>query len=169
MPKAIGTRGRIEDLQRYRTYPEYSGIKTRINIIIQAKKNLGPREISRELGVSASIVSKWVKRYKEAGLEGLMDRPRSGQPKRLLQEREEEFRTRVRNGPQKKDGVSRFTGDFFKKMVQDEFDVSYTTSGIYRLLKRLGLKKSLDQSTKKRMTKKLKTGNRLSSLILLTK
>ena len=141
MARLNGTRGRIADLKRYRTDTKYSNIKTRIDIIIKSKHKFGPRRISRELGIAASIVTKWINRYKAAGLEGLMDRERPGQPKRLPLEKEGEFRNRVLNGPLEEDGVSRFTAEFLKVILYDEFYVSYTTSGIYRLLKRLGIKK----------------------------
>ncbi|QHC91366.1 hypothetical protein PchlR47_24730 [Pseudomonas chlororaphis] len=52
-----------------------------------------PKEISERLLISAPVVFKWRKRYLEAGLEGLNDLPRSGQPRKLSAQKINEILT----------------------------------------------------------------------------
>ena len=55
----------------------------RARILLRLADGQSPKEISEQLQVSAPVVFKWRKRYQEAGLEGLNDLPRSGQPRKL--------------------------------------------------------------------------------------
>jgi hypothetical protein len=43
-------------------------------------RRTGLREIAASLSVDRQVVRRWVKRYLEAGFDGLRDRPRSGRP-----------------------------------------------------------------------------------------
>lgn len=55
----------------------------RARILLLLADGVTPKEVSEQLLVSAPVVFKWRKRYLEAGLEGLNDLPRSGQPRKL--------------------------------------------------------------------------------------
>lgn len=94
-------------------------------------------------GIAKGCIKKWVDRYNSFGLEGLMDLPRSGQPKILPPNKEAEFKLRVCNGPTEQDEVSVFDGKFLQKILEHEFDVKYTLSGVYSLLERIGLKRKM--------------------------
>jgi len=54
---------------------------------------LTPKDVSHQLQISAPVVFKWRKRYLEAGLEGLNDLPRSGQPRKLSTQKMKEILT----------------------------------------------------------------------------
>jgi hypothetical protein len=52
-----------------------------------------PAQISARLGLSAPVVFKRRNRYQACGLEGLSDRPRPGQPRKLTQQKVREILT----------------------------------------------------------------------------
>ncbi|MGH8383466.1 IS630 family transposase [Pseudomonas sp.] len=55
----------------------------RARILLLLADGLTPNAVAERMHVSASVIFKWRKRYQEAGLEGLHDLPRSGQPRKL--------------------------------------------------------------------------------------
>ncbi|MBB3021689.1 transposase [Microvirga lupini] len=55
----------------------------RAGIVLRSAAGLTDNEVACEFQVSVHTVSKWRRRYHEAGLEGLTDWPRSGKPRRL--------------------------------------------------------------------------------------
>ncbi|PYY90515.1 IS630 family transposase [Pseudomonas sp. TKO26] len=65
----------------------------RAKILLLLADGLTPKEVSQQLRVSAPMVFKWRKRYLEAGLEGLNDLPRSGQPRKLSTQKTREILT----------------------------------------------------------------------------
>ena len=57
------------------------GLVRRARIVLRAADGEPLDRIARELGVQRNVVRTWVDRYREAGLAGLQDRPRSGRPR----------------------------------------------------------------------------------------
>lgn len=55
----------------------------RARILLLLADGLTPKAVSEQLQVTPPTVFKWRKRYLEAGIEGLSDMPRSGQPLKL--------------------------------------------------------------------------------------
>ncbi len=55
----------------------------RARILLRLADGQTPKVISEQLRICAPVVFKWRKRYQEAGLDGLNDLPRSGQPRKL--------------------------------------------------------------------------------------
>ncbi|GAB04427.1 helix-turn-helix domain-containing protein [Gordonia amarae] len=62
---------------RSRTAPH--GLVTRAQIVLDCADS-GVAEAARRAGVSTATASKWVRRFAEAGIDGLRDTPRSGRP-----------------------------------------------------------------------------------------
>ena len=81
----------------------------------------------------------WSRRYNEEGLAGLSDRPRPGTPPHLPAEDESAFRCLVLAGPPAESGLSAYRGEDVRQLLHDEFDATYSLSGVYALLHRLGL------------------------------
>jgi transposase len=60
-----------------------------VNIILGAAEGVANHVLARNLSTSLPTVLLWRKRYKSEGMEGILeDRPRSGRPKRISEERE---------------------------------------------------------------------------------
>jgi len=68
----------IARLTRSRTAPVR--LVERARIIALAQQGVHAPAIAAALGVSESVVRRWVGRFNERGLEGLRDAPRSGRP-----------------------------------------------------------------------------------------
>jgi len=56
---------------------------SRAKIILQTASGKTAEDLVAELGVTLRTIYRWRKRFKEQGVDGLQDRPRSGQPKKL--------------------------------------------------------------------------------------
>ncbi len=53
---------------------------TRAHIVLRSAEGIAMEHVARELGVAFMTVKLWRRRYAEAGLAGLADRPRPGHP-----------------------------------------------------------------------------------------
>lgn len=71
----------LEALLRSHKTPQSRALRARI--ILKSSMNESADSIAASLGTSTNSVYKWRKRFLEAGLDGLLDLPRSGQPKKL--------------------------------------------------------------------------------------
>jgi transposase len=66
-----------------------SSLRARIVLLSAAGRSAA--EVGTELGVGVPTVYKWCKRFRSAGVAGLLDLPRSGQPRRLSEDRRAEI------------------------------------------------------------------------------
>ncbi|MEN8136781.1 MAG: IS630 family transposase [Thermodesulfobacteriota bacterium] len=62
-------------------------IAVRAQIIILTSAGKKSEEVATDLGITTRKVYRWRKRFKEQSLDGLQDRPRSGQPRKLSEEK----------------------------------------------------------------------------------
>ncbi len=85
-----------------------------------------------------SVLYDWIRRHEGEGIEGLRDRPRSGQPRHLAREREQAFLQRLHEGPAPASGLAAWRGEDLRALLREEFDAEYSLSGVYALLHRLG-------------------------------
>ena len=85
-----------------------------------------------------SVLYGLIRRHDGEGIEGLRDRPRSGQPQRLAREHEQVFLQRLQEGPPAGSGLAAWRGEDLRALLRDEFDADYSLSGVYALLHRLG-------------------------------
>ncbi len=74
-----GDRAALEALTRRTTAAV--GLVRRARIVLKAAEGVPLDRIAREVGVQRNVVRTWVDRYRETGLAGLQDRPRSGRPR----------------------------------------------------------------------------------------
>jgi transposase len=101
-----GERERLERWARDRT--ERSLLAVRSRILLACASGADNVHIATELGVSAGTVGKWRSRFLAEGLAGLADRPRSGRPKTLADNRVESIVSLAR-GQAPPAGTSRWT------------------------------------------------------------
>ena len=73
-----GDRKQLEAVVRKRTSPQRDVLRARI--ILFCANGVPHRQIKRKLHTSIDTIVRWRSRYKQEGLDGLKDRPRSGRP-----------------------------------------------------------------------------------------
>jgi transposase len=113
-------------------------LRERYRCVLLALRGFEAVPIADKLGRSRRFVQYWVYRYRDHGLAGLTDRPRSGQPTRLPRADEDRLRARLDAEPRPQDGVCSLHGSDVVRILQAEFGVTYSLQGAYDLLHRLG-------------------------------
>ncbi|MHC4091782.1 MAG: helix-turn-helix domain-containing protein [Planctomycetota bacterium] len=71
-------RQRLEAIVRKRTAPQRDVLRARI--ILLCADGVPHRQIKGEFRTSVDAIVRWRGRYRQEGLDGLKDRPRSGRP-----------------------------------------------------------------------------------------
>ena len=95
----------VERLQILVSKERQAKQRDRYRIAVLALQGLEALQIADKVGYSRQTVQQWVYRYRDEGLDGLRERPRSGQPKKLPTEKEADSRQRLEDGPIPADGV----------------------------------------------------------------
>ena len=73
-------------------------LRDRCRIVLLALRGFMATQIAEKVGCSRRTAQRWVYRYRDEGLEGLHERPRSGQPPKLAPQFEAAFRQRLEAG-----------------------------------------------------------------------
>jgi len=121
----------------YRTEKD-ARLARRIHGVYLAAKGLSCTQIMTITGAARRTIQQWVHKYNQHLIDGLKDKPRPGQPTKLLRIDEPRFCKRIDAGPTEKDGVSVLNGPAIRRILEREFGVLYSTQGLYDLLHRLG-------------------------------
>ena len=99
----------------------------------------GYEEVSSMLFFNRHSIIDWVKKFEEGGIELLMSiRQGRGRKAKLPTSEKESFSLSVVSLQESRSG-GRITGDDIVKMAKDEYNVTYSRPGIYKLLSRMGL------------------------------
>ena len=97
-------------------------------------------EAARLAGMSDQALRDAVKRFNAEGLAGLYDRPRPGRPCALDAEQDAAIKAAILAGPDiEKDGLSSFTLEDIRKLIETRFDVAYHIGYMGSVMQRLGL------------------------------
>jgi transposase len=97
-------------------------------------------EAARLAGMSDQALRDAIKRLNAEGPSGLHDRQRSGRPRRLTAEQEEQVKTAVLAGPDiEKDGLSAFTLNDIRFLIAERYRVDYHVNHIGQLMRRWGM------------------------------
>lgn len=81
---AAEERTELERLSRRRKTNQ--GLALRSRMILDCAQGLTNAAVAKQLGVTAGTVCKWRKRFQERRLDGLLDEPRPGQPRKITDE-----------------------------------------------------------------------------------
>ena len=126
-----GLRAAVRDAKR-------GDLRDRIRMVLHASEGATAPEIAAWLSCGTRVVGKWISRYNERGLSGLATLPRSGRPRMLPAEREDELRARLNAPPRPEDGVCVLRGEDVKRILAEELGARYSLSGTYVVLGRMG-------------------------------
>jgi len=106
--------------------------------LLQARE-MSQVQIARHLGVSEATISKWKKVLEESGPTGLDTRKASGRPPKLSSAQKEQLVEKLEEGALAAGfPTEQWTQARVKKVIEQEFGVSYHRDYISRLLKGLG-------------------------------
>jgi transposase len=114
----------------------------RARIVLLASDGIPADEIARRVGCSRPTVVLWRSRYASAGIDGLVDDPRSGGPKRLPHGIEERIVAKTLKPPPKRLGVTHWSS----RLLAREIGCSYVF--ITKVWKAHGLKPHRTQTFK---------------------
>lgn len=95
-------------------------------------------EAAAAVGRNPEWLRSWVLRYDEGGHDNLFDKPKSGGPKFLTEEQEQELVLDIMTLQDERDG-GRITAKEIQKFVNEKFNVDYKFKSIYDLLERIGM------------------------------
>lgn len=94
--------------------------------------------IAQYLKVSRGSVNRWVSAYLANGLDGLVEQQHTGRPSRISEKQLSQLKKYVSDNAIKPDG-GRLQGSDIIEYLQQEFGLSYSLSGVYKLLRKLDL------------------------------
>jgi transposase len=114
--------------------------RTRVRLLGMAHLQEGREyhEIVTALRVRKGTVQGWAQRFKEAGLDGLRESPRSGAKRKLEPSQEAQFKAAVL-GLQGQRSGGRATGHDARALLEGRFQVACCPNSVYNLPARLDL------------------------------
>ncbi|MDX1710601.1 MAG: helix-turn-helix domain-containing protein [Rhodovibrionaceae bacterium] len=132
------TAGELRQLSR----KERDGrVRVRMIMIAHMLDGMGREQASQAVGLSRQAAYDWAARYEARGLRGLRDRPRCGRPRKIDRKTAEALRKRLHaHAEQMGEDISAIRGVDVQHILREEFDIDYSLSATYVLLRRLGLK-----------------------------
>ena len=127
----------LEELQRLVRQQREARLLLRVQIIWLAKQGQTAPQIAGLLSVSRRLVQGWVHRYNAQGLDGLADRRRGGNQRRLSDAQEQQIQDYLDQQAQDPHAGVRRAEDL-RQWIQQQFGKLYSLPGLYNLLHRLG-------------------------------
>ena len=116
-----------EDLRTLGQWSRSSGIRAalaeRAKILLLAAQGTANTEIAHQVGCSRPTVILWRRRYAQGGLDGLLDRPRSGRPQTVRRGRRAEILAVTLSPPPEHLGVTHWSS----RLLADQLGVSHNT------------------------------------------
>ena len=114
-------------------------VANRINAVILNAEGKTSGEISTTLKASRSKVSKWLKSYEDSGFEGILEGHRSGRPRLLSEQQEQQLSDIIESGPVSYGYLSGvWTSIMIRDVITDEFAVPYHAGHVRKILRNLG-------------------------------
>lgn len=116
----------------------WTHVKERLLLVIKVEgDDIVPARAAKELHRSRTWASDWLARYREEGIEGLRDRPKSGRPPEISPEVVLKIRKKLKESRQG------WTTKQVNEMIVKEGDIQYHSHHIYRLLHKWGFKQKV--------------------------
>ena len=113
-------------------------MRTRILAVSHFVEGKNRTQIAQFLKVSRTSVNRWVAAYLKDGLDGLAEKQHTGRPSRLTEEQLSRLKQYITSNAVKAEG-GRLQGTDIIEFIQQEFGLSYSLSGVYKLLRKLDL------------------------------
>ena len=116
-------------------------IRQRLSAIRYLSEGKSRAEVAQILGCTDLTIAKWMGKYLEAGLEGLVEPIKHQVKERLNLEQQQEIKGMVLNDRPTKYGIDReiWTGKIIVEVIKKKWGVDLKTSRIYEILDNLNL------------------------------
>ena len=123
----------------YKNQQEY--IRQRLSAIRYLSEGKSRAEVTQILGCTDLTIAKWIGKYLENGLEGLVEPIKHQVKERLNPEQQQEIKGMVLNDRPTKYGIDReiWTGKIIAEVIKQRWKVDLKTSRIYEILDKLNL------------------------------
>jgi len=131
----------LEELKRYEQATKDVGERKRLMGIRLKVEGYSVTEIMKIIPVTQCTLLSWVKKFNAKGFDGLRTVKPLGKKRNLNEEQLRIVMDWLDNGPEERHGCCFWTGAKLIEAVKREFGVSYSSSGIYDLLKDLGYRR----------------------------
>jgi transposase len=142
----LSQRLRLVDLDKkqwqrldYKNQQEY--IRQRLSAIRYLSEGKSRAEVAQIVGCTDLTIAKWIGKYLENGLEGLVEPIKHQVKERLNPEQQQEIKGMVLNDRPTKYGIDReiWTGKIIAFVIKQRWRVDLKTSRIYEILDNLNL------------------------------
>src|SRR5437867_9176992 len=114
-------------------------VAKRLQAVVMNAEGYSSGEIARILKSPRSKTSEWLRRYEEAGVDGLLEGHRSGRPAELDEKQRRQLGDILDSGPAAyglDTGI--WTSPMISWVIEEEFDIDYHPGHVRKLLHRLG-------------------------------
>ncbi|WP_373539396.1 transposase [Chamaesiphon sp.] len=120
---------------------QQSYIRQRLSAIRYLSEGSSRAEVAQLLGCTDLTIAKWIGKYLETGLEGLVEPIKHQVKERLNPEQQQEIKGMVLNDRPTKYGIDReiWTGKIIVEVIKQRWGVDLKTSRIYEILDNLNL------------------------------
>lgn len=114
-------------------------IGIRLYAVYQVSIGQSTRKLESLYNTSFKQICNWVHRFEENGVEGLIDKPKSGRKPKLTNENLQEISLMLQNEKPDKYGynTSTWNGPILREYIEKQYNVVYKKAQIYNLLKQL--------------------------------
>jgi transposase len=128
----------VPELEQLCKKEKTARVAQRLRAVILAQRGRDAPTIAQDLGRSRRAVQDWIACYNRQGVEGLRDAPRPGKPPKLSARQEQQLCAWLDAGPSPDGPTCTIRGPEVRAHIQAAFGVSFSVSGAYDLLHRLG-------------------------------
>ncbi len=123
------------DLLRVARRESHACTRERLLGMAHLQKHGSLTETSKALFISMTTVQSWLNRFRENGLKGLQEKPRSGRPEKLTKEQLHELEKEIEILTSEQEG-GRIKGKDIQEKIEEKFGVKYHLNALYHVLHR---------------------------------
>jgi transposase len=132
MKPIVRTADQQKQIERRRKATRDRRIYQRLTAVLAVAAGKSREEVAALLGVSLTQLSEWLRVFRNQGLDSLCEIHNKGDPGKLTPQQVEQLKAKVSTGCFR-------NSDQIRHWIQATFSVSYSSSGVKELLKRIGV------------------------------
>jgi transposase len=132
MKPIVLTPGQRREIERRRKETLDRRVYQRLTAVLTVAEGKSREEVAHLLGIGLSQLGEWLRIYRNKGLDGLCILHYKGDPGKLTAGQVDQLKEKVSTGCFR-------NSDQIRQWLKDTFGVSYTSSGVKDLLRRIGV------------------------------